>query len=149
MTDSNEKKLGPLTQRFADHLSEGVDYFGAEFASFDPLIATHVDDGVGLMINQVRCKGSNLPNSRKEKALRKRKDEFLIFITDKGISYPALKHGATLPFTKEQSPERAALLFLAAIICSNPIESQMCPQCAEDCKSTSDHSTVNFLEETK
>ena len=72
MTDSNKKKLSPLTQRFADHLSDGVEYFGAEFASFDPFIATHVDTGVGLMISQVRCKGSNLPNSRKEKALRKK-----------------------------------------------------------------------------
>ncbi len=132
MTDSNEKKLGPLTQRFADHLSEGVEYFGAEFASFDPFIATHADDGVGLMISQVRCKGSNLPNSRKEKALRKKKDEFLIFVTDEGITYPALKHGSMLPFTEEQSPERAALLFLAGMIYSNPIESQMCSQCAEE-----------------
>ena len=142
--------LGPITKRFADHLAEGVGNFGLDFSDFCPKICQHKDDGeIGLLLSQVRIEGENLLNSRKQQRLRKESDLYHVFVTEEGITFPFFESSSMLCFNNEAPPEKMALFFLAALVLGKPIEHRICPCCTEDCKSTSDHSTVNFLEETK
>ena len=138
--------LGSITKRFADHLADGVGFFGADFSDFYPRICQHKDDGqIGLLLSQVRIKGTNLLNTRAEKRLRKMNDLYHIFVTEEGITFPFFEPSSMLCFTNEQPPEKVALLFLAALISSNPIEHQRCPACVEDGKPNTDTSTDNLF----
>ena len=124
--------LGPISKRFADHLAEGVGNFGLDFSDFYPRICQHKDDGeIGLLLSQVRIKGTNLRNTRKQQRLRKMNDLYHVFVTEEGITFPFFEPSSMLCFTNEQPPERVALLFLAALISGHPIEHQTCPSCTE------------------
>ena len=136
---STGPKLGPNAERFANHLSEGIENFGCDFSDFDPAIGDHQDLGIGLVVNQIRINGDELSDEPEDVQLRADHTDYMIFAAEDGIHYPAVEHAGMIPFSAEsdgdippQTPERTALLFLASMVCQHPIPAQMCSICVEE-----------------
>ena len=121
-------QLGPLTQRFMDHLGRGLDAFDLEFEDYNPTISHHETKGIGILMDQVKLKGRGKYKFKRGEC----RGLFFISITEEGIDWPFVKEASTFPFNEDQTPEECALLILSGIARKLPIYPQICDQCHDD-----------------
>ena len=125
---TEQPELGPLTQRFMDHLGRGLDAFDLEFEDYNPIISLHETKGIGILMDQVKTKGCGRYTFKRGECRKL----FFISITEEGIGWPYVKSASICPFTEDQTPEDCALLILSGIARKLPIHPQLCLSCEEE-----------------
>jgi hypothetical protein len=126
MTEQTE--LGPLTQRFMDHLNRGLEAFDLEFEDYNPVISKHKTKGIGILMDQVKTKGRGKYKFKENEC----RELFHISITEEGIGWPFIKNASIFPFDENQTPEECALLILSGIARKLPIYPQICDECQKE-----------------
>ena len=125
---TEQPELGPLTQRFMDHLGRGLDAFDLEFEDYNPIISLHETKGIGILMDQVKTKGCGRYTFKRGECRRL----FFISITEEGIGWPYVKSASIFPFSEDQTPEDCALLILSGIARKLPIHPRLCLSCEEE-----------------
>ena len=125
---TEQPELGPLTQRFMDHLGRGLDAFDLEFEDYNPIISLHETKGIGILMDQVKTKGRGRYTFKRGECRKL----FFISITEEGIGWPYIKSASIFPFSEDQTPEECALLILSGIARKLPIYPHICDQCCEE-----------------
>lgn len=126
---TEQQELGPLTQRFMDHMQRGLDAFDLDFEDYNPVIAHHETKGVGILMDQIKLKGRGKYKFKHDKECR---ELFHLGITEEGICWPLVKDASIFPFTEDQTPEIYALLILSGIARKLPIYPQIYEECQKE-----------------
>tara|TARA_R100001129_G_scaffold15798_1_gene10358 strand:- start:31 stop:426 length:396 start_codon:yes stop_codon:yes gene_type:complete len=117
--------LGPNAERFADHLSLGIDCFQLDIDDYIPTIVSHDEHGPGFLISQL-----SLVDHERDYCAR-----HTIVATESGVVWAdSAVTKNTIVFNEDQPPEKAALLVLSAIVRKVPLVAPSCPCCEEESK---------------
>ena len=120
MKKSKSKRKGPtlgqMTTRFVNHLSIGLGEFGLNFEDFAPHTMEHEDFGFGFLFSQLSLEAHGQLNAA----------SVTVFVTEDGVRFSNSK---LMFFNNEQTPEKVALVFLAAMVTEEPFDAPICPKC--------------------
>lgn len=114
----DSEEIGFFANRFSKHLEDGLHVFGRCFQEFYPHHIKHEENGTGVLFSQLAVA------SFREDLCQKH----AVIAFEDGIHFHT---GFVISFTNEQTPEKVALLFLAALVNEQPVAPD-CESCQEE-----------------
>ena len=115
---SKEPTIGPFARRFCEYLEMGLDLMGEEFSNFQPHFVQHEDKGTGLLFSQLNPEVYGIEQAT----------DYSVIAFEEGVSHP---DGSLVGFSNEQTPEKVALLYMAALLKESPVNCPKCGTCLE------------------